>query len=31
MIMGLDLMAGHRLVYDHEAKVFWFDRSRCGR
>ena len=31
MIMGLDLMAGFRLVYDHEAKVFWFDRSKCGR
>ena len=31
MIMGLDLMAGYRLVYDHEAKLFWFDRSKCGR
>ena len=31
MIMGLDLMAGYRLVYDHEAKLFWFGRSKCGR
>jgi hypothetical protein len=31
MIMGLDLMAGYRLLYDHEAKLFWFDRSRCER
>jgi hypothetical protein len=31
MILGLDLMAGYRLVYDHEAKLFWFDRSKCGR
>jgi hypothetical protein len=30
-ILGLDLMAGYRLVYDHEAKLFWFDRSKCGR
>lgn len=29
MILGLDLMAGYRLVYDHEAKLFWFDRSKC--
>lgn len=31
MILGLDLMQGHRLVYDHEAKRFWFDTSRCTR
>jgi predicted aspartyl protease len=31
MILGLDLMAGYRLVYDHEAKLFWFDRSQCER
>ena len=31
MILGLDLMAGYRLVYDHEAKIFWFDRSLCRR
>jgi hypothetical protein len=31
MILGLDLMAGYRLVYDHEGKVFWFDRSTCVR
>ena len=29
MILGLDLMMGHRLVYDHEAKRFWFDASTC--
>ncbi len=29
MILGLDLMQGHRLVYDHEAKRFWFDASSC--
>lgn len=29
MILGLDLMQGHRLVYDHEAKRFWFDASTC--
>ena len=29
MIFGLDLMRDIRLVYDHQAKQFWFDRSRC--
>jgi predicted aspartyl protease len=29
MILGLDLMQGHRLVYDHDAKRFWFDISTC--
>jgi predicted aspartyl protease len=29
MIFGLDLMQGFRLVYDHEAKRFWFDESKC--
>ncbi len=29
MIFGVDLMRDIRLVYDHEAKEFWFDRSRC--
>ncbi|MEE7559814.1 hypothetical protein HH299_08970, partial [Xanthomonas sp. Kuri4-2] len=27
MIFGLDLMRDHRLVYDHQARRFWFDRS----
>lgn len=31
MILGLDLMQGHRLVYDHDTKRFWFDTSRCVR
>ncbi len=29
MILGLDFMQGLRLVYDHEAKTFWFDTSVC--
>ena len=29
MIFGIDLMRDIRLVYDHQAKRFWFDRSRC--
>lgn len=29
MIFGLDLMQGFRLVYDHDAKRFWFDESKC--
>jgi hypothetical protein len=29
MILGMDLMQGHRLVYDHEAKHFWFTPSVC--
>jgi len=29
MIFGLDLMRSFRLVYDHEAKRFWFDESTC--
>lgn len=29
MIFGLDLMRDFRLVYDHEAKRFWFDQSKC--
>jgi hypothetical protein len=31
MILGMDLMQGHRLVYDHEAKRFWFAPSLCKR
>jgi hypothetical protein len=30
MILGMDLMQGHRLVYDHEAKRFWFTPSLCN-
>lgn len=29
MILGINAMMGQRLVYDHQAKRFWFDRSRC--
>ena len=29
MIFGLDLMQRFRLVYDHQAKRFWFDESTC--
>ncbi len=29
MILGINAMMGQRLIYDHEAKRFWFDRSRC--
>jgi predicted aspartyl protease len=29
MIFGLDLMQNFRLIYDHEAKQFWFDASTC--
>jgi Aspartyl protease len=29
MILGMDLMQGYRLVYDHEAKRFWFTPSSC--
>lgn len=29
MILGMNAMMGQRLVYDHQAKRFWFDRSRC--
>src|SRR5580658_699044 len=31
MILGMDLMSGYRLVYDHEAKRFWFTPSSCSR
>src|SRR3984885_8088949 len=31
MILGMDLMKGYRLVYDHEAKRFWFTPSSCSR
>ena len=31
MILGMDLMKGYRLVYDHEAKHFWFTPSLCNR
>jgi hypothetical protein len=31
MILGMDLMKGYRLVYDHEAKRFWFTPSLCNR
>ncbi len=30
MILGINAMRTLRLVYDHQAKRFWFDRSRCG-
>jgi hypothetical protein len=30
MILGMDLMQGYRLVYDHEAKRFWFTPSSCS-
>jgi len=30
MILGMDLMKGYRLVYDHEAKRFWFTPSSCS-
>jgi len=30
MILGADLMRGHRLVYDHEEKRFWFTPSSCN-
>jgi Aspartyl protease len=29
MILGMDFMQGYRLVYDHEAKRFWFTPSSC--
>lgn len=29
MIFGMNAMAGLRLLYDHEGRRFWFDRSRC--
>jgi hypothetical protein len=31
MILGMDLMQGYRLVYDHEARRFWFTPSSCNR
>jgi Aspartyl protease len=31
MILGMDLLKGYRLVYDHEAKRFWFTPSSCNR
>lgn len=30
MIFGMNAMQGLRLIYDHQAKRFWFDRSRCN-
>jgi Aspartyl protease len=30
MILGMDLMRGYRLVYDHETKRFWFAPSSCN-
>jgi Aspartyl protease len=30
MILGMDLMRGYRLVYDHKAKHFWFTPSSCN-
>ncbi|WP_288456658.1 retroviral-like aspartic protease family protein [uncultured Sphingomonas sp.] len=30
MILGINAMIGQRLVYDHQAGRFWFDRSRCA-
>ncbi|MBN8809406.1 MAG: aspartyl protease family protein [Sphingomonas sp.] len=29
MILGINAMMGQRLVYDHQAKRFWFDRPHC--
>jgi hypothetical protein len=29
MILGLDLMQGYRLIYDHANRIFWFDASPC--
>lgn len=29
MIFGINAMQGLRVIYDHQAKRFWFDRSRC--
>jgi hypothetical protein len=29
MILGADVLQGYRLVYDHEARKFWFTRSSC--
>ena len=31
MIVGLDLLQGRRLIYDHKAKTIWFDVSTCAR
>lgn len=31
MIFGINAMQDVRLVYDHQDKRFWFDRSRCKR
>ncbi|CUS45870.1 MAG: retroviral-like aspartic protease family protein [Pseudomonadota bacterium] len=31
MIFGINAMRDMRLVYDHQDKRFWFDRSRCKR
>ncbi|WP_156353000.1 MULTISPECIES: hypothetical protein [unclassified Sphingomonas] len=30
MIFGMNAMHGFRVVYGHQAKRFWFDRSRCA-
>ncbi len=30
MTLGQDLMQGYRLIYDHQAKQFWFQSSTCG-
>ena len=29
MIFGMDAMQRLRVIYDHQAKRFWFDQSRC--
>lgn len=29
MILGIDLMRSYRLIYDHQAKNFWFGKSEC--
>jgi hypothetical protein len=31
MILGADLLAPYRLVYDHAAAKFWLSRSNCKR
>jgi hypothetical protein len=30
MTLGQDLMQNYRLIYDHQAKLFWFQPSTCG-
>jgi predicted aspartyl protease len=30
MIFGINALEGLRVIYDHQAKRFWFDHSRCN-